>query len=137
MPLLVRINAADSPAWTHDLAAIDSLPGLSAVMVPKAESAESLAALHHSLPGVPIVPLVESVAGFYAVKTLAMAPGVLRLAVGHIDFMADAGMTCDEQESELDSLAIRSRNGFRAAGLAPAIDGVTVETDNEEPAAGR
>jgi citrate lyase subunit beta/citryl-CoA lyase len=67
----------------------------------------------------------------HAVQALAATPGVLRLAVGHIDFMADVGMTCDEQESELVPLRFAVALATRSAKLASAIDGVTVQTTDE------
>jgi citrate lyase subunit beta / citryl-CoA lyase len=132
VPLVVRVNAEGSDAWPEDLAALGKLPGLAAMMVPKAESPEMLGKLAGSLEGVALLPLVESVAGFHAVRALAAAPGVLRLAVGHIDFMADAGFACDERESELVPLRFAVAMATREAGLAPAIDGVTVQTTDEQ-----
>jgi citrate lyase subunit beta/citryl-CoA lyase len=34
-----------------------------------------------------VLPLIESAAGLAALPTIAEAPGVIRLVVGHIDFM--------------------------------------------------
>lgn len=131
VPLIVRINAEDSDAWSDDLTAISMLQGLAAVMVPKAESPETLSHLNALLGGVPVLPLVETAAGFYAVRALAATPGVLRLAVGHIDFMADVGMACDDQESELVPLRFAVAMATRWGQLASAIDGVTVQTTDE------
>jgi citrate lyase subunit beta/citryl-CoA lyase len=132
VPLVVRINAEDSDGWSDDLAAIGQLQGLAAVMVPKAESPESLSNLHVRLGGVPVLPLIETAAGFYAVRAVAATPGVLRLAVGHIDFMADVGMVCDAQESELVPLRFAVAAATRWAQRASAIDGVTVQTTDEQ-----
>jgi len=103
VPLIVRVNSDSSAEWAEDLVAVGKLEGVAAVMVPKAESSETLDRLHTSL-GLPLLPLIETAGGFYAVRALAATPGVLRLAVGHIDFMADTGMTCDAEESELAPL---------------------------------
>ena len=65
VPLVVRINAADSAAWAADLAALAGLQRL-AVMVPKAESAEALRQAHEVLSGVAVLPLVESATGYDA-----------------------------------------------------------------------
>jgi citrate lyase subunit beta/citryl-CoA lyase len=130
--LWVRINAEGSAAFDADVALLAALPGLAGVMVPKAEAAASLQRLHERLPQVALVPLIESAAGLDGVKAIAAAPGVLRLAVGHIDFMADTGISCDEQESELLPLRFAVAMATRLASLAPAIDGVTVQTGDEE-----
>ena len=132
VPVVVRINAQGSAAWSDDLTALAQLPGLGAIMVPKAESVETLAHVRSAVTGVPLLPLVETAAGFDAVKTLAAAPGVLRLVLGHIDFLADTGMSCDEQESELTPLRFAVAMATRINGLAPAIDGVTVQTGDEK-----
>jgi citrate lyase subunit beta/citryl-CoA lyase len=132
LPLLVRLNAESSPFFEADVAAAAALPGLAGVVLPKAESGTALVHLHERLPGVALVPLIESAAGLEAVKVIAAAPGVLRLAVGHIDFMADTGITCDEAESELLPLRFAVAMATRLASLAPAIDGVTVQTGDEE-----
>ncbi|MDZ5457927.1 HpcH/HpaI aldolase/citrate lyase family protein [Azohydromonas lata] len=132
LPLVVRINSEGSSAFEADVQAAAALPGLAGVMLPKAESAATLQRLHERLPDVALVPLIESAAGLDAVKAIAAAPGVLRLAVGHIDFMADLGFSCGEDESELLPLRFAVVLATRLARLAPAIDGVTVQTGDEE-----
>lgn len=131
VPLVVRINAADADVVANDIAATAKLEGLAALMVPKAESAANLKQVHEALNGVPLLPLIETAAGLEAVQSLAAAPGVLRLAVGTIDFMADTGIACDELESELAPLRFAVAMATRSARLAPAIDGVTVQTGEE------
>ena len=131
VPLIVRINAEHSAAWPDDVAAIGELEGLAAVMVPKAELPDTLSDLHARLRGLPVLPLIETAAGFHAVRALAGATGVLRLTVGHIDFMADIGMACDAQESELAPLRFAVALATREARLASAIDGVTVQTTDD------
>jgi len=131
VPLIVRINAEDSVTWRDDLAVVGRLQGLAAVMVPKAESPGTLSHLHTSLGGLALLPLIETAAGFHAVGALAATPGVLRLAVGHIDFMADVAMACDDEESELIPLRFAVAMATRSARLASAIDGVTVQTTDE------
>ena len=132
VPLVVRMNAADSPYAREDIVAIARLDGLAALMVPKAESAQGLERVARALDGAALLPLIESAAGLDAVKSIAAAPGVLRLVVGTIDFMADTGITCDENESELASLRFAITMATRAAKLAPAVDGVTVQTGDAQ-----
>jgi len=131
VPLIVRINAEGSAARTAELAAVDALEGLAAVMVPKAESPETLSRLHARLGGVSMLPLIETAAGFHAVRALAAAAGVLRLVVGHVDFMADVGMDCDAEQANLITLRFAVAMATREARLAPAIDGVTIQTNDE------
>jgi citrate lyase subunit beta/citryl-CoA lyase len=132
VPLVVRVNAADSAAWPQDLAAFAGLQRLAAVMVPKAESPEALRQAHEALSGVAVLPLVESAAGYDALHHIAAAPGVLRLALGHIDFMADTGLQCSDDERELAPLRFAMAMASRLQRLAPAIDGVTVAIDDAD-----
>ena len=131
VPLVVRINTADGEIGRADLAWLAALPSPAAVMVPKAESVSSLEQVHHALHGVPILALIESAAGYAALPCLGGASGVLRLVVGHIDFVADTGLQCDEDESELAPLRFAVNIATRLNRLAPPVDGVTVQIGDE------
>lgn len=131
VPVVVRSNAWGSDEWAADLDCLRSLASIAALMLPKAESAEAVQAAHQDMGGVLILPLIESAAGYDAVKAIAAAPGCLRLVVGHIDFMADTGIACGDDQAELDSLRFAVAIATRLSGLAPAIDGVTVQIDDE------
>jgi citrate lyase subunit beta / citryl-CoA lyase len=132
VPLLVRINASGSASWSDDLKAMGTLPALAGVMVSKAESTRSLRQISDAVGTVPLLPLIETAAGLDAVKALGAVRGVLRLVVGHLDFMADTGIVCDEDEAELLPLRFAIAMATRLHGLAPAIDGVTVQVDDEQ-----
>jgi citrate lyase subunit beta/citryl-CoA lyase len=56
---------------------------------------------------------------------LAATPGVMRLVLGHLDFLADTGMRCEDEQSELAPLRFDIAIATRLNGLAPAVDGVT------------
>lgn len=124
-PLVVRCNALDQAGGQEDLRSLLSLNGLAAVMVPKADSAAALGAVHRLLPQLAILPLIESAAGYAALDSLAQVDGVARLVLGHIDFMADTGMQCSAGEPELAPLRFAMAMATRLQGLAPAVDGVT------------
>ncbi|MBY0411319.1 MAG: CoA ester lyase [Burkholderiaceae bacterium] len=133
--LLVRINSEGTPWHAEDVAALARLvaQGLAGAMVSKAERAETLQAVARMAgPHATLVPLVESVVGLAAVDALATAPQVARLAFGHLDFQVDAGMSCGEDEQELLPVRIALVLASRRAGLAPPLDGVTVDTRNAE-----
>lgn len=100
-------------------------------MVPKAESVPALERVHHALQGVATLPLIESAAGYAALPGLGAAAGVLRLVVGHIDFMADTGLQCDDNETELAPLRFAVTIATRVNRLAPAVDGVTVRIGDD------
>ncbi|MEP6587482.1 MAG: CoA ester lyase [Polaromonas sp.] len=131
--LLVRINAAGTPWHADDLIALRELAthGLGAVMVSKAESAAVLAEVAaYAGPSCALLPLIESVAGLDAVDALAASPQVLRLAFGHLDFQADAGLACDAGELELIPVRLALVLASRRAGLAAPVDGISPGTQD-------
>jgi citrate lyase subunit beta/citryl-CoA lyase len=116
-PVIVRINAADTPWFDDDLTLLRS-PGVAAVMLPKCERREDLARIpHHRL-----LALIETAAGLDALRELARAPHVQRLVFGAIDLQADLGIAGDDQELLLfrSQLVLQSR----LAELASPVDGV-------------
>ena len=123
-PVVLRINAADT-LWHRDDLAVCRQPGVAAVMVAKAERAEVLAALDL---GVPLLPLIESAAGFDRLREMAAVPGVQRLAFGAIDFQLDMNMraTFDELIHFRSQLVLASR----LAGIAPPIDSPSVAIED-------
>lgn len=128
----VRINPPSTAAGSRDfewLASIAPRPGT--VMVPKAESARDLARVRTVMPEAALVALIESAAGHAALNEIARAPGVVRLAFGHLDFMADTGIAAETDESELAPVRFALAMATRLGGLAPAIDGVTTDLDDE------
>jgi citrate lyase subunit beta/citryl-CoA lyase len=126
---IVRINGADTPWHAHDLEALRALPAPVAAMLPKAERAEIVDALHARI-GAPVILLVETVAGLVRVRGIAGCAGVKRIAFGSVDFCSDAGIEGDEEELDYvrSQLVIESR----FAGLPAPIDGVTVALDDQE-----
>ncbi len=125
--VVIRINGLDSLELADDAALCASL-GPAGVMVPKAESAEALEALHERLGEIPLVPMIESAVGYAELDTIARANGTLRLAFGHIDFQADLGMVPGPDQAELAPARFGLVAASRAAGIAGPIDGITLET---------
>jgi len=132
VPKLVRMNAPEHALGQDDLRCLSGCDGLAGIMVPKAESAATLAVVRGALPGIPILPLIESAAGYAAIAEIARAEGVLRLVVGHIDFMADTGIQCAHDEAELAPLRFALAMASRIHQLAPAVDGVTAAITDDE-----
>lgn len=128
--LLVRINPAGTPWHAQDLALLQQLLGLGAVMLPKAESSRAITDIARVCPGLPVLPLLESAEGFAQLDDIARAPQVLRLGLGHIDLQADIGMACGPDEAELAPARWALVTVTRRARLAPAVDGVTTATND-------
>lgn len=127
---VVRVNPAASPHHAEDVAALTGLPGLRAVLVPMADSVEVLGGLRERLgPDVALVAQVETAAGLVRAAELAAAPGVVRLALGHLDFAldVDAAPESDTVQHARATLVVASR----AAGAAAPVDSVTTDLDDD------
>ena len=132
VPLVVRCNSLGTALGNEDITWAKQLTAAFSLLVPKAESAADLAAVHAQLPQVPLLPLIESAQGYIAMREVAAVSGVCRLALGHLDFMADTGLQCSEDESELAPLRFEMAMTTRLQNLAPAIDGVTTALQDGE-----
>ncbi|MFK0251880.1 HpcH/HpaI aldolase/citrate lyase family protein [Amycolatopsis azurea] len=124
---VVRINAAGTPWYHEDVASVGDVL---AVMVPKAEERAELDALAGRLPGVPLLPLVETAAGIAGAVAVCAADSVVRPAFGSVDLATQLGV--DHRSHEALRYA-RSALVVAAAatGRAAPIDGVTTALDDE------
>ncbi len=122
--ITVRVNAAGTEWHADELALLATHPRIAALMLPKAEDPERIAALASK----PIVALIETARGIANARAIAAAPGVVRLAFGSIDFQADLGI-----EGEDDALlAFRSEIvlASRLAERPAPLDGVCIAIDD-------
>lgn len=120
-PIWLRINGAQTP-WFEADRALGNLPGIAGIVLPKAESAELISALHTS-SGRPILPTIESGLGLARLDAIAGAPGSQRLVFGSIDLRLDLGIPGDEPV--LDPYRMQLVLASRLAGLPSPVDGVT------------
>ena len=125
--VFVRVNGPMTAWYADDVAAVSKLP-IAGVVLPKAESASDIQALSASLPGKPIIALVETARGLAAARDIARAAESLRLAFGSFDFCADIGVAHTREAL----LAARSEVvlASRLGDLPPPIDGVTTSIDD-------
>ena len=129
--LLVRVNPAGTTWHEADLAAVASLSGLGALMLPKAENPQQL---EHAFTacGVPVLPLIESAEGVGQMDAIARASGVLRLGLGHIDLQADLRIICGPDEAEIAPIRLAMVVASRRAHLPAPVDGVTTATTDAD-----
>ena len=132
VPLILRVSTPGGEAGAADLAWLSGVPAPAGVMVAKSESPADLAAVQRAAPAAALLPLIETAAGYAALAQIAAAPGVLRLVVGHIDFMADTGLRCSDDERELDPLRFAVAMQTRLQRLEAAVDGVTTAIDDDD-----
>ncbi|MBP1313910.1 CoA ester lyase [Herbaspirillum sp. 1130] len=129
--LWVRINAADTVWHGDDLLTFSAL-SMAGIVLPKAEEAKTLSAIARRLgPGRGLIALIESAAGLAAMREIAAVPGVQRLAFGSIDAQVDLGMQCGPEEEELMHFRMEMVMASRLAGIAPPIDGVTTDFNDD------
>ena len=129
--LLVRVNPAGTPWHDADLAAVASLTGLGALMLPKAENAQQVEQAFRTSSSL-VLPLIESAEGVGQMDAIARAAGTLRLGLGHIDLQADLGVRCGPDEAELAPVRLAMVVAARRAGLPTPVDGVTTATQDAE-----
>ena len=134
---MVRINAAGTRWHAADLAAMRSLK-LGGVMLPKAESADHIAAVRAVTGDLPVVALIESARGLAAAREIARHAD--RLAFGYLDFSADLGasMERDALLSARAEIVLASRLAGRPApleGVTPSFDDAALVEDDARHAA--
>jgi citrate lyase subunit beta/citryl-CoA lyase len=119
-PVFIRIGGPDDIA-------LCAHPGVSGVVLPKAEHTSAIASIPHKQ----ILPIIESARGFWNLNELAHAPNVQRLMFGSIDFQLDLGIHGEGEEL----LSFRSHLVLvsRIAGLPAPVDGITTAFDTPEP----
>lgn len=126
----VRINGADTPWFEQDLQLCKS-PGVSGVLLPKAESREVVETVANAIgKDRLLLPLIETARGIDKAREMAATGLVQRFGFGSIDFQVD--LRIDGEGEEL--LYFRSQIVLvsRLENLLPPVDGVTVVFDNEE-----
>jgi citrate lyase subunit beta/citryl-CoA lyase len=123
LPVIVRINARESPCFDDDLIAL-SATQFTAIMLPKTNGASDIAAMHERIGRiVPVIPLIETAMGLANLPDILAASGVVVVAFGALDYAIDLGCTPSWEAL----LTARSEIVFRSrlAGLSAPIDGVT------------
>jgi citrate lyase beta subunit len=126
--VIVRTNAAPSPWFEADLAAIEGLE-LAAVMLPKA-SPEAVAALGDI--GVPVVALVETAIGIRSAFEIASSPHVVALALGAADLGAELWLEPRPDGQEIAYARSKLVVDSGAARVRPPFDGVQLAITDDD-----
>jgi len=129
--LVLRSNSPGSKFYSADLILAQELK-VACLLIPKSESLDQINGAAQILHHTAIIPMIETAIGLDRLKELANSNQVLRLALGNLDLQADLGMTCDDQETELQTARYQIVLASRLAKIAPPIDGVTPSTDDVE-----
>jgi len=132
--VVVRTNDLGSAHAAADLAAVAEA-GITAIMLPKTESADDVATVRSAAPDVVVLALVESARGLAAAEEIAAAPGVVRLVFGTLDYALDLDLEIDPEfggaSDGLSYAAGRLAVASRCAGIATPVGGVTPQLGDE------
>ncbi|WP_343654322.1 CoA ester lyase [Paraburkholderia caribensis] len=129
-PVLIRINAANTP-WYEQDTQLGKLPGVAGLVLPKAESAsEATDVIARIKRRIPVFPLIESAKGMWNALEIAKAPFVHQLMFCTLDFCVDMGMEPDGEE--LNPFRGRRTMISKVAGIRAPIDGVSPSIDDGE-----
>lgn len=128
IPTVVRINSADTPWFTADLAALQGAGRLAGVRLAKTDGAEDVASVREVLPDAPIQAMVESPRGVQNLAAIASAPGVASVGLGEADLRSALGITA---VNGLDWIRAQLVLAAAAAGLNPPM--MSVWTDLGDP----
>jgi len=132
-PVLVRCNAVSTPEFQEDVDCLRAAaPALAAVMPAKCESALEMEILAKALPGLPVLPLIETVAGIAAVPDLARMGGIEKVAFGSVDFANNLGVTWSPSGQERQHAMGQLVFASRLHGLLPPVDAVFPALDNPD-----
>ena len=127
VPVMIRINAANTEWFADDVAKARELD-VAGIMLPKAESRETVEHLHQLSGGLPVIAIVESARGLAEARNIA--PSVSRLAFGSLDYCVDLG--CSHEAEALASARSELVLASRLASIAPPLDGVTPSIDDQD-----
>ena len=122
---MVRINGAETPWYTDDLAMVVEFG--CPVMVPKADPET----LRSARLAAPVIALIETAAGVLAAAEICAVETVVRAAFGSIDLAAELGVDPEVREA-LQYARTAVVLGAAAAGQAAPLDGVTTDLQNDE-----
>lgn len=126
VPVLIRVNATDSPEHEADLRALAELRNFDGVVVADARSAADLDSVIHLVPAEgALIAFIESALGVRDAESIAASPGVTRIALGAVDLALDLGTGADDRF--LDYSRSRIVVASRAAEIAAPLDSPSLE----------
>lgn len=130
---IVRVNAAGSPDFDDDVAAVHGTP-FRTVMLPKAESTQQVDQLVAAVDDVRVIALCETANGVLAAAELALHPAVVALMWGAEDLLVSLGGASSRRpDGTYRDVARHARSAIllaAAAGGCDAIDAVHIDLDD-------
>ena len=134
----VRVNGIETGRLEDDIASVAAAAGLAAIVVPKVEAVDTLAAADVELAragasGVGLLALVETPLGITRCEDILASapPRTITAMLGVADFTAALGVELSEEGVELLYARQRLIVAARAAGMPGPIDGPYLRLDDE------
>jgi len=128
IPVCVRVNPSSTPWFADDVAALPD--GLTAVIVPKLESADQVDHVAEQLGGRPIIAGIETVRGVADARDV-LRPPVIGCYFGAEDYIADLGGVRTPSNHEVAVPRALVAMAARLAGI-PALDMVTLDFGDDD-----
>ena len=128
--IVVRCNAPGSSFYAADLMLAKELQ-VRHLMIPKTESRDHINGAADELKNTAFIPIIETPLGLHHLNEIASTEQVLRLALGNLDMQVELGISCDDNETEIDTARFMLVLASKLAQIAPPLDGVTPSTDDE------
>jgi citrate lyase subunit beta/citryl-CoA lyase len=133
--VVVRVNAPGTEWFDGDIAEA-AVPGLAAVIVPKAETASEIERAARALDNagchdVGVLAGIETVRGVLDARNLLMSPWLVACYFGAEDFTADAGGVRRDDNFDVQYPRAQVALAARLAGI-PALDIVVTEFGDDE-----
>jgi citrate lyase subunit beta/citryl-CoA lyase len=135
----VRVNAVETGRLEDDIASVAAAPGLAAVVVPKVEAVDTLAAAADQLVRaereagtIGLLALVETPLGIARCEDILASapPRTITAMLGVADFTAALGVDLSDEGTELLYARQRLIVAARAAGMPGPIDGPYLRLDD-------
>jgi citrate lyase subunit beta / citryl-CoA lyase len=128
--IVIRCNSPGTSFYAADLVLLRELQA-KYLMIPKTESRDHINGAAEELPNTAFIPMIETPLGLKHLDAIVGSQQVLRLALGNLDMQVELGISCDENETELDTARFMMVLASKLAQIAPPIDGVTPATNDE------
>jgi citrate lyase subunit beta / citryl-CoA lyase len=139
----VRVNGIDTGRLQDDIASVTAVPGISAIVVPKVEAADTLSTAAEQLAraergsnqradAIGLIALLETPLGIVRCEDIlgAAPPRTITAMFGVADFSAALGVEVSEEGTELLYARERLIVAARAAGMPGPVDGPYLRLDD-------
>lgn len=105
-PIWIRINQARSLDFAEDIKLCQNLPNVAGILLAKAELAADISDVHQRTH-LPVIALIESAVGLYAIDSMAKASGLLAFSYGFLDLCNDLRVQVGTKAADIIANQIR------------------------------